>query len=95
MLLLTEKNQKSVPTCEQGYWGGFSPKRKGGKYNDQHLTKRYTDGRARLYPARKMPRDNSTMDRINNLRKMATKLEYSDKRKYEGGINSHGSSSFM
>ena len=57
MLLLTEKNQKSVPTCEQGYWGGFSPKRKGGKYQDQALTKKYTDGRARLYPARKMPKD--------------------------------------
>ena len=57
MLLMTESNKQIVPTCEQGYWGGFSPKRKGGKYQDQALTKKYTDGRARLYPARKMPKD--------------------------------------
>ena len=63
MLLLTEKNAKEVPTCEYGYWGGFSPKRHGGKYKDQNLTKKFTDGRARLYPARKMPRDSKIVDK--------------------------------
>ena len=57
MLLLTEKDADQVPTCEYGYWGGFSPKRQGGKYTDQHLTVKHSDGRARIYPARKMPKD--------------------------------------
>ena len=56
MLLLTEKKQgQDVPECEYGYWGGFSPKRKG-KYTDQDLSKTHADGRARIYPARKMPK---------------------------------------
>ena len=30
VLLLTDKREaKDVPECEHGFWGGFSPKRKG------------------------------------------------------------------
>ena len=51
MLMMTEKN-KNIPEDEHGYWGGFSPTRKG-RYENQDLTKRHADGRARIYPARK------------------------------------------
>ena len=51
MLAMTEKN-KELPEDERGYWGGFSPTRKG-RYENQDLTKRHADGRARIYPARK------------------------------------------
>ena len=51
MLMMTEKN-KNIPEDEHGYWGGFSPTRKG-RYENQNLTKRHADGRARIYPARK------------------------------------------
>ena len=34
ILLMTEKfGPTEIPECEKGYWGGFSPKRKG-KYVD-------------------------------------------------------------
>lgn len=52
MMLMTEKPDKDIPQDEHGYWGGFSPERKG-KYTNQHLTKKFSDGRARIYPARK------------------------------------------
>ena len=44
---LAEKDK--VPECEHGYWGGFSPKRKG-RYEDQNLAKQYQNGRARIFP---------------------------------------------
>ena len=50
--LMTEKRGQGddkVPECEHGYWGGFSPKRKG-KYEDVDLAKRYQNGRARIFP---------------------------------------------
>ena len=52
MLMMTEKPENNVPVDEHGYWGGFSPTRVG-KYQNQGLTKRFSDGRARIYPARK------------------------------------------
>jgi len=54
MLLADKRKEKDVPECEHGYWGGFSPKRDGA-YANQHLTKFYNNGRARLYPATKYP----------------------------------------
>ena len=41
-----------MPEDEHGYWGGFSPNRVD-KYQNQDLTKKHSDGRARIYPARK------------------------------------------
>ena len=50
VMLMTEKNAtEEVPECEHGYWGGFSPQRRG-KYEGKHLSKRFENGRARLYP---------------------------------------------
>ena len=50
VLLMSDNHAaKNVPECEHGYWGGFSPKRRG-KYADQHLTKKFNNGRARIYP---------------------------------------------
>ena len=51
MLAMTEK-EKNLPEDEHGYWGGFSPTRKG-RYENMNLSKRHADGRARIYPARK------------------------------------------
>ena len=47
-----KRNSKNhvIPECEHGYWGGFSPKRKG-KYENKELSKMYQNGRARLYPS--------------------------------------------
>lgn len=57
--LMTDKRvtygTEEIPECEHGYWGGFSPTRKG-KYENKDLSKQYASGRARLYPsARKLP----------------------------------------
>lgn len=51
-LMTDKRNSKGdvIPECEHGYWGGFSPKRKG-KYENKELSKMYTNGRARLYPS--------------------------------------------
>ena len=50
-----KRDPKDVPECEHGYWGGFSPKRRG-QYVDQHLTKQFQNGRARIYPdGRRIP----------------------------------------
>ena len=54
---MTEK-KKDIPEDANGYWGGFSPDRKG-TYKNQHLTKKFDDGRARIYPARKQSVFNS------------------------------------
>ena len=45
-----KRNSKGdvIPECEHGYWGGFSPKRKG-KYENKELSKMYQNGRTRLY----------------------------------------------
>lgn len=54
VFLMTYKNgaqgTDAIPECEHGYWGGFSPKRKG-KYQNKEISKMYTNGRARLYPS--------------------------------------------
>ena len=50
LLLSTEKvGLQEVPECEHGYWGGFSPKRRG-RYEDKNLARQYPNGRERLYP---------------------------------------------
>ena len=50
VILMSEKRKlKDVPICEHGYFGGFSPKRNG-PYENQHLTKFYSNGRARIFP---------------------------------------------
>ena len=49
---MTEKRGQTsgtIPECEHGYWGGFSPERKD-KYQSKDLAKQYSNGRARLYP---------------------------------------------
>lgn len=44
------QGNEDIPECEHGYWGGFSPTRKG-KYENKELSKQYPCGRARLYPS--------------------------------------------
>ena len=50
LLMSTEKHgPQEIPECEHGYWGGFSPKRRG-RYEDKNLARQYPNGRERLYP---------------------------------------------
>ena len=74
MLLLTEKKDPEMPEDPSGYWGGFSPERVG-TYKNQGLTKKFTDGRARIYPAMKktgnhytdMQEEKTRVDRLNTI----------------------------
>ena len=78
VLLMTDKRATAdVPECEHGYWGGFSPKRQG-KYEDKDLSKKYDNGRARLYPTKKIP---------GSLKKTSTPKRYEMKIESVDGIS--------